>query len=86
MNSPRRVEDPNDADIIFVYDYCRLMCAHPHPCMPIAEDSHPMRMHLQRSSSRVRQDCQQLSMLASWYDCQSCLFARALQGGARQAR
>ena len=25
MQSPRRVEDPNDADIIFVYDYCRLM-------------------------------------------------------------
>jgi hypothetical protein len=27
LRSPRRVDDPNDADIIFVYDYCRLMCA-----------------------------------------------------------
>lgn len=25
LRSPRRVDDPNDADIIFVYDYCRLM-------------------------------------------------------------
>lgn len=27
LQSERRVDDPNKADIIFVYDYCRLMWA-----------------------------------------------------------
>lgn len=29
LQSPRRVDDPNQADVIYVYDYCRFMCGAP---------------------------------------------------------
>ncbi len=37
LQSPRRVDDPNKADVIFVYDYCRFMCALPsNPSLRLA--------------------------------------------------